>query len=265
MRSLIQLFSNGGAVANFWHRIPFGVKAPVVVGLVLLAGAELTRDLNQAWRSGRITEGEAVKGDAQAADPNATRAAVLAGKPVTGAERTIAAQVAGLDADADQKRATADAANESEDELLAKAKHGAKLTSTEKLRLRELQLKERELAIREQELRIKTAEASAADSSAAVKNVINGMILGDNGGLDAVIDQGKRNADCAVPTLGGCVDSNGLNGFGRMATRAARSSNVGVSGFTQRKFDGSTKKITGQRDPGETVRRLEGRISDPFQ
>lgn len=205
MRSLVGLFSNGGAVANIWNRIPFLVKAPVVVGLVLLAGAELTRDLNISFRSGRVAEGQAVDADAKIADPNATRAAVLAGKPVTGAERTIAAQVAGLDADADQKRAAADAANESEDELSAKAKRGAKLTSTEKLRLRELQLKEKELAIREQELAIKTAEASAADKKAAVQNTINGLILDDMGG-------------------GGRVDSSGMNGYGQLATRAARNS-----------------------------------------
>lgn len=253
MRSLVQLFSNGGAVANFWHRIPFGVKAPVVVGLVLLAGAELVRDVNQAWRSGRITEGEAVKGDAQAADPNATRAAVLAGKPVTGAERQIAAQVASLDADADQKRAAADAATESEDELLAKAKRGAKLTSTEKLRLRELQLKEKELAIREQELAIKTAEASAANSSAAVKNVFNDMILGDLGGIDTVIDQGKRNANCAVSAFGGCVDSNGLSGFGRMARRAYQGNTANppqarekLSDYTERQYKKSMERTFGQ-------------------
>ncbi|MHB8270222.1 hypothetical protein [Bradyrhizobium sp.] len=189
MRSLIQLFSNGGAVANIWQRAPLLIKAPVVVGLVLLAGAELTRDVNQALRSGRVTEGEAVKADAQAADPNKTRADVAAGKPVSGAERTIAAQVAGLDADAQQKQAVADAATESEDELLEKARRGLKLSSTEKLRLRELQLKEKELAIKEQELtargaeaHIKTAEATAADSKAAVENTTNRLILRSLGG-----------------------------------------------------------------------------------
>jgi hypothetical protein len=222
MRSLVGLFSNGGAVANIWHRVPFGVKAPVVVGLVLLAGAELTRDLNQAWRSGRISEGQAVEADAKTVDPEKTRTAVLAGKPVTGAERQIAAQVAGLDADADQKRATADAATESEDELLAKARRGAKLTSTEKLRLRELQLKEKELALREQELRIKAAEASSADNKAAVLNMIYGSILGDDGR----------------------VDRNGLNGSGRMATRAGHM-NRGLSDFTQREFDKSMQRTFG--------------------
>jgi hypothetical protein len=242
MRSLVGLFSNGGAVANVWQRVPFLVKAPVVLGLVLLAGAELTRDLNIGFRSGRVAEGEAVKADAQITDPNATRAAVLAGKPVTGAERTISAQVAGLDADALQKQAVAEAANISEEELLAKVAKHIKLTSTEKLRLRELQLKEKELALREQELRIKTAEASAADNKAAVQNMIYGSIMSDNGGMDAIIDQGKRNAECATRSaLGGCVDSNGLNGFGRLARR---SSGVGISGFTQRKFDGAMKQLT---------------------
>jgi hypothetical protein len=283
MRSLVQLFSNGGAVANFWHRVPFLVKAPFVVGIVLLASAELVRDLNISLRSGRVAEGQAVDADAKIADPNQTRAAVLAGKSVTGAERQIAAQVAGLDADADQKRATADAANESEDELLAKAKRGAKLTSTEKLRLRELQLKEKELAIREQELRIKTAEASSADSKAAVNNMINGMILGDN-----------SEAECAtISAISGCVDRNGLDRFGRLAERARamnggnlasrmmdatapqglRRPNDKISKFTEGEYEKSWQRTFGvplhpqrkHRDPGETVRSMEGRISDPFQ
>ena len=205
MRSLVGLLSNGGAVANFWQRIPFLVKAPLVVGLMLLAGAELTRDLNISFRSGRVAEGQAVDADAKIADPNATHAAVLAGKPVTGAERQIAAQVAGLDADAEQKRATADAATESEDELQAKAGRGAKLTSTEKLRLRELQLKEKELAIRKQELAIKEAENISKTAEASVANLRADWVrevLG-NGGMDGVIEAGKRQANRAAPLLGG--------------------------------------------------------------
>src|ERR1019366_5810136 len=112
------------------------------------------------------------------------------------------------------------------------AKH-IKLTSTEKLRLRELQLKEKELALREQELRIKTAEASAADSSAAVKNWINNSILGRD-----------DEAECArISALGGCVDSNGHNAFGRMYERAR--GNTGISDFTQRKFDKSMARTFG--------------------
>jgi hypothetical protein len=258
MKSLIGLFANGGAVANVWQRVPFYVKAPVVVGVVLMASVDLVRDINIGFRSGRVAEGQAVDADAKIADPDATRAAVLAGKPVTGAERQIAAQIAGLDADADQKRAAADAATESDDEILEKWKNHKKLTTTEKLRLREVQIKDKELAIREQELRIKAAEASAADSSAAVKNTINGMILGDNG-LDAVIDGGKRRADCATPQLGGCVDSNGLDSFGRVYRQ------VGSGNLAGRMMDKTAPKALRRRDPGQVVRGMEGRISDPFQ
>ena len=269
MRSLVGLFSNGGGFATFWRGVPFLVKAPLGLALVVLAGTELTRDVNIGVRSGRVAEGQAVDADSKIADPSATRAAVLAGKPVSGAERQIAFTVFGGEAEMREKEAKSDAALEAEEDLLAKVAKHIKLTSTEKLRLRELQLKEKELALREQELRIKTAEASAADNKAAFQNMIYGSVLGDDSGLDTVIEQGKRQAACATPQLGGCVDGNGLNGFGRLATRAARSS--GVAGFTQRRFDNGMAELAGQpktrarRDPGETVRKLEGRISDPFQ
>lgn len=222
MKSLVGLVSNGGAVVNVWQRVPFIVRAPVVFGLVLLAGAELTRDLNIGVRSGRVAEGQAVEADAKIADPNQTRAAVAAGKPVSGAERTIAAQVAGLDADAQQKQAVADAATESEDELLAKAKRGAKLTSTEKLRLRELQIKAQELAIKQAENTSKTAEASVADLRAAwLREILSG-------GGDSVIEAGKREAERTTPYLG----SGGR---------------AGVSKFTQRAYDKAMNAITGAR------------------
>jgi hypothetical protein len=123
MKSLIGLSANAGGAAAVWQRLPIFIKAPLVVGLVLLAVAELVTVGNQALRSGRITEGEAVKLDAQSTDPEKTRAAVLAGKPATGAERTIAGQVANLDADAKIKAAELEIKKAQAREATAKAKY----------------------------------------------------------------------------------------------------------------------------------------------
>lgn len=123
MKSLIGLSANAGGAASLWQRLPILVKAPFVVGLVLLAVTELVTLGNQALRSGRITEGEAVKLDAQGADPEKTRAAVLAGKPTTGAERTVAGQVANLDADAKIKEQELAIKTAQAREATAKAKY----------------------------------------------------------------------------------------------------------------------------------------------
>lgn len=123
MKSLIGLSANAGGAASLWQRLPILVKAPFVVGLVLLAVAELVTLGNQALRSGRITEGEAAKLDAQSADPEKTRAAALAGKPTTGAERTVAGQVANLDADAKIKEQELAIKTAQAREATAKAKY----------------------------------------------------------------------------------------------------------------------------------------------
>jgi hypothetical protein len=152
-------------------------KATFVGSVVLLAGTELTRDLNLNIRSGRVPEGEPAKVVAQVIDPAQAGANVVDGKALSGAQRTISAQVVGLEADARQKETTADAATESEEELLAKQRKHIKLTSTEELRLRELQVKAQELAIKEAEARLKAAEATNAEQSAAVTKKVNNWIL----------------------------------------------------------------------------------------
>jgi hypothetical protein len=166
MKSIIGLATGGGALASIWKAIPLWVKAPFMVGVILLAVAELTRDVNQALRSGRITEGEAIKADAQVVDPAQTRARIQTGQTVSGAERTIAVQYEALDADARKKQAEADAANDSEQELLAKKARRLRLTSTQQLKLQELQAKAQEVKIREAEAITKTAESTAAEAKA---------------------------------------------------------------------------------------------------
>jgi hypothetical protein len=187
MKSTIAVATGWGAAANFWKAIPWWLKVPFVVGLIALAGAELTPAVNQALRSGRVTEGEAVKADAQAVDPAQTRARMQAGKTVSGAERTIAVQYEGLEAEARQKQAVADAANISEEELLAKKAKGLKLTATEELKLKELQLKEQEVKIKEAEAVTKTAESTAAEAKANAEKKaaeLNSLLIdGVNAGI----------------------------------------------------------------------------------
>jgi len=158
MRSLITL-AGAGAAGALWSSLPRVGKVLVAVGLGTLATIELTKDGNEAWFSGSIFGGQGAQGDAQIVDPKKTEADMKAGKPVTGAAATTAMQVEGLAADAVQKEVTADAMTESEDELLAKQKRHVKLTSTEALRLKEIQIKR-------QELKKLTADAITADVQA---------------------------------------------------------------------------------------------------
>jgi hypothetical protein len=123
MKSLIGLSANAGGAAAIWQRLSVFVKVPIIFGLVFLSGAELVTLGNQALRSGRITEGEALKLDAQGADPEKTRAAVLAGKSTTGAERTISGQIANLDIDAKVKEQDLAIKTAQAREATAKAKY----------------------------------------------------------------------------------------------------------------------------------------------
>ena len=91
--------------------------------------------------------------DAANADLVAARKAIEAGHSVKGAVATAAAQYQAQKAEAKQKEVYANAAEEGEDELLAKKAKGKKLSSTEQLRLYEIQSAE-------QELKIKKAEAA---------------------------------------------------------------------------------------------------------
>jgi hypothetical protein len=134
MRSLLPLAAAGGAGMLF-ASLPRWVKIPAVVGLVALGAIELTKDGNEAWNSAAIFGGQGEQGAAQMVDPKKTEADSAAGKEVSGAKRTVAAQWAGLNADALLKQAQAEAATESESDLLAKKAKHVKLSSTEELQL----------------------------------------------------------------------------------------------------------------------------------
>jgi hypothetical protein len=146
MRTLIAAGAGAGAATALWSKLPLLVKVPIVVGLGILTVSEIYKDSNEAWFSNSIYGGQAAQGSAQIVDPKKTEADMKASKPVTGAAATTAMQVEGLAADAVQKGVTADAMTESEEELLRKAKRHVKLTSTEALRLKEIQIKRQELA-----------------------------------------------------------------------------------------------------------------------
>ncbi len=178
MKSLLSL-AGGGSLVNLWKQIPAIVKIPVIFGAGVLASSELNIDANHAWFSSRIFGGQAAQGQAQIVDPADTRKAVLAGKPVSGAERMIEVQVEAGDADARTKTVYADAALESEAELRGKRARRERMTSTETLRLNELDLKAQEVRRATAEADIKAAEATAAKSNADAANYVNRLIMGD--------------------------------------------------------------------------------------
>jgi hypothetical protein len=159
MRSNIQLLAAGGAVGMVFASMPRWVKVPAMIALLLLAVIELNKDANESWFSAAIFGGQGEQGAAQMADPILVLADSATGREVSGAKRTVAAQWQGLNADAIQKQAVADAASESIDEIARKKVSGQKLTSTEALRLEEY----KKLA---SEAEIVAAQATAARAQA---------------------------------------------------------------------------------------------------
>jgi hypothetical protein len=137
MRTVLTAALAGGA-GMAWSSLPRWVKIPVAVGLVALAALELNKDANESWNSAAIFGGQGEQGAAQMVDPKKTEADAAAGREVSGAKRTVAAQWEGLNADALQKQAVAEAATESEWDLKFKKATGHPLTTTETLRLAEL-------------------------------------------------------------------------------------------------------------------------------
>lgn len=136
--TVIPMMAAGGAAGMFWNMIPRSLRFPLVVGVVLVASFELLKDGSEAFNAPAIFGGQGEQGAAQMIDPKKTEADSAAGKEVSGAKRTVAAQWSGLNADALLKNAQAEAASESEAELLAKQAKRIKLTSTESLRIQEL-------------------------------------------------------------------------------------------------------------------------------
>jgi hypothetical protein len=175
MKSVIQLMSGGAAVV--WKGTPTIIKVPFVFGIGILATAELTREVNEAWRSSRIFEGNAVQSDAQASNPINTLADLKAGKPTTAASANIAAQYQGLAADARTKTAEADAATQGEATLRAKDAQGG-ASSAEQLRLRDLDLKARDIDLRERDIELREAEIAEKSAIAAAANESEEELVG---------------------------------------------------------------------------------------
>jgi hypothetical protein len=162
MRSVISLV--GGGAAAIWQKIPTVIKVPFVMGIGVLAMAELNKDVNDSWRSGRIFEGQASQGDAQAVDVQTALSASRAGRPIPAASAVQAETFAKTQAEARERLAIADAATESQAALAAKVAASI-ATSTEALRDLELQTRSFEARLREAEARAKTAEADSMTES----------------------------------------------------------------------------------------------------
>jgi hypothetical protein len=202
MKSLLPLAA-GGAAGMMWNVLPRWVKIPAVAGLIALAVIELNKDANESWFSSAIFGGQASEGEAKSVDPLKTEADAKAGKPVSGAARMMAKQVEGLAADAVQKEVTADAASESEQELLAKKFFGKRLTSTQELRLQELKQRRAEAEEHEAKATAARAQAKAEKESAEIASrIIESM--NDGTVIDTLLDlSGVRSLVPEIQRLNG--------------------------------------------------------------
>jgi hypothetical protein len=182
MRSLLPLAAAGGA-GMFFNALPRWLKIPVVVALLLVAIFELTKDGSEAFNAAAIFGGQGEQGAAQMTDPKKTEADSAAGREISGAKRTVAAQWQGLNADALLKQAQAEAATESEQELLAKKAKHVKLTSVEELRLLELKKARGEAESAEAASTAARAEAEANRAAAELNARLIASLQQGNGDL----------------------------------------------------------------------------------
>ena len=173
-------FLSGNAVAQTWQRLWFAVKAALVLGAVVFAVSELTQQTNHAVFSYAKSAGEGAQGEALTADQVRTRQEMNAGREVSGAKRRAVVDYEGQAANADKTRAEADAYKETEAQLLAKKTLNIPLTTTEDLRLIELQTRRAEAT--QKIAAAKAAEAMAkANRQAAEMNsrIIESLQKGD--------------------------------------------------------------------------------------
>jgi hypothetical protein len=182
MRSLLPLAAAGGAGMLF-ASLPRWVKIPAVVGLVALGAIELTKDGSEAFFAPLIFGGQGEQGAAQMVDPKKTEADSAAGKDVSGAKRTVAAQWEGLNADALLKQAQAQAASEPIEEIARKKVSGQKLTSTESLRLEEYKKMASEAEIAAAQATAARAEAEANRAAAELNARLIASLQKGNGDL----------------------------------------------------------------------------------
>jgi hypothetical protein len=148
MKSVIPLVA-GGAGLMVWAALPRWAQVLAAGGIIALGVIELTKDGNEAYFSGSIFGGQAALGDAQSAIVAKVEDDLAAKRPVTNATAAATATYQGLAADAKQKGIYADAAVESQAELLAKKAKHIPLSSTEELRLKELRIQEAQAVIQE--------------------------------------------------------------------------------------------------------------------
>ncbi len=157
-------FIASNAIVQTWQRLWFALKAALVLGAVVFAVSELTQQSNHALFSYSKSAGEGAAGEAQVKDTATTKRDIEAGKGVTGAERKMWAEVESQAAQAEKTRSEANAYNETEAQLLAKKTLNIPLTTTEDIRLSELQT-------RRAEAKQKIAAATAAEAQAKADRV----------------------------------------------------------------------------------------------
>jgi hypothetical protein len=183
MRTLIPMMAAGGAAGMFWNMLPRVLRIPLLVGVVAVAAFELTKDGSEAFNAAAIFGGQGEQGAAQMIDPKKVEADAAAGREVSAAKRTIAAQYEGLNADAIQKQAVAEAASESELELLAKQVKGIKLSSLETLRIAELKKARAEAETAEAQSTAARAEAKMNREAAELNSRVIESVQRGNGDL----------------------------------------------------------------------------------
>jgi len=152
-------FIASNAIVQTWQRLWFALKAALVLGAVVFGISEITQQSNHALFSYGKAAGEGAAGEAQVADTATTKREIEGGKEITGAKRKMLAEVEAQAAQGEKTRAEANAYAETEAQLLAKKTLNIPLTTTEELRLIEIQG-------RRAEATQKIAAASAAEAQA---------------------------------------------------------------------------------------------------
>lgn len=154
-------FLSSNAILQTWKRFWFALKAAIVLCAVVFVSSEVTQQANHALFSYGKSAGEGAAGEAQVADTADTRREIEAGKGTTAAKRRMMVEVEGQAAQSEKTRSEADAYKETEAQLLAKKTLKIPLTTTEELRLIELQTRRAEA-----ETKIAQASSAAAEAKA---------------------------------------------------------------------------------------------------
>jgi hypothetical protein len=194
MQSLLAFLSSN-AILQTWRRISFLLKAAIIFGVGVFASSEVTEKFNQALNSYAKSSGEGEAGLALTADQTKTRRDMNAGLEVSGAKRRAVVEYEGQEAQAQKTHSEALAYNETEAQLLAKKTLKIPLTTTEELRLIELQTKRAEAQTKIAQASSAAAEARANKEAAELNSRLLESIQRNDGDIlktfyDIVVPKG---------------------------------------------------------------------------